>query len=1029
MFAQLDEDRIAAYVAGELGTAERQAIERALDEQPEWLEVVAALAQDRDPEGPTPAANVAAAATETGTDYAAALERAPILAPGARLGRFEVLGRIAAGGMGVVYAAFDAELQRRVAVKLARHRPRDQAARDRLLREARALAQLSHPNVVSVYDVGTHEGRLYLAMELLEGPTLAAVLRDGGRDWRAVVGLFIQAARGLEAAHRKGIVHRDFKPHNAIVEGDRVVVIDFGLAAAPSGDGRPEDAGEPPELRLATLSRAGGTPAYMAPEQRRGEAVSARSDQYSLAVALHQALYGELPEGAGAGTGGGAGTGTAGTVRQGTRRLQRALSRALAEDPADRFADLGAMIRALEGATRRRWPTFAAAGGIAALAVAGFVAGASTSTPTSAEDPCAGVRDELDASWSEPRKAALAARYAEFDRPYLVTFGERVIAAIDDYAGRWVDVREASCRAALAPETLALERDCLLGLRARLDAYIRALMTADVELAAHALESLEALPKPRICADAEGLRAQAAALPGTADAAAVEAIAAELTEIQLLHEARRIDEALPRVEALERRALALDHPPSMAEVTAERAWILTTKGDLDAASEALDSALNVAARWRVDRLLALLWTRRIWIAYEAGQIDDGRRAAAHADAWIARVGEPPELRFDYYQHLGWLESRAGAPAASLAYFERSREIAEEAELGGRELAIATAGVGTARYSAGDLDGAAEALREAESRLAAALGASHPDVAKIGNNIAAILRAQGDLEGAERIFKRCMETLRQAYGDEHELIGQIQINLGMLALDRGRDEEALVTLERGRELLTASLGDDHPLITIALARRGTALSNLGRYDEADEALRAVLERGLTDGSEDPRTLASIELDIALNLARAGRPAAAIPSYESALARVEASLGADHSSLGPVASGLASALDSVGREREAGPLHRRAIELATPLEEAEFRLRYAEHLFARADYAEAIAAADAALERHEAAPADPRIAAAAHFLRGRARWRLGGAAPEPQARRDVEAARDLYVEAGDGDGRAAVDAWLAEHPRAR
>jgi serine/threonine-protein kinase len=555
-------------------------------------------------------------------------------------------------------------------------------------------------------------------------------------------------------------------------------------------------------------------------------------------------------------------------------------------------------------------------------------------------------------------------------------------------------------------------------------------MTADVELAAHALESLEQLPKPRICADAEGLRAQAAALPGTADAAVVEAIAAELTEIQLLHEARRVDEALARAEALERRAVAVDHPPSLAEVTAERAWILTTKGELDAATEALDRALNVAARWRVDRLLALLWTRRIWIAYEAGQPGAGRRAAAHADAWIARLGEPPELRFDYYQHLGWLESRAGAPAASLAHFERSREIAAEAELGARELAIATAGVGTARYAAGDLDGAAEALREAESGLASALGAGHPDVAKVGNNIAAILRAQGDLEGAERIFDRSMATLRQAYGDEHELIGQIQLNLGMLALDRGRDAEALAALDRARDLLAGSLGEDHPLITIALARRGTALSNLGRYDEADAVLRSALERGLADGSEDPQTLASVENDIALNLARAGRPAAAIPSYESALARIEEGLGADHSSVGPIASGLASALDSVGRGREAGPLHRRAIELATPLEEAEFRARYAEHLFTRGDYAQAIVAADAALDRHEAAPADPRVAALARFIRGRARWRRGAAAEtRSQARADVEAARRLYEEADDADRCAAVDRWLAEHPLRR
>ncbi len=260
-------------------------------------------------------ADTVAASTLDSRDNPAAEEAAP-LARGATIGRYIVLDRVGEGGMGVVYSAYDPELDRKVAVKLlrtARARGDGGDRRARLLREAQALARLAHPNIVAVHDVGALGEQVFIAMELVGGQTLRAWQKAAPRDWRETLGVYRQAAQGLAAAHALGIVHRDFKPDNAIVDGDgRVRVVDFGLArsadevepvaalvssssaAAPDWEATPDGARA---AMSATLTRTGtllGTPGYMAPEQDGGRA-QASADQFSFCVALYEALYGQLP--------------------------------------------------------------------------------------------------------------------------------------------------------------------------------------------------------------------------------------------------------------------------------------------------------------------------------------------------------------------------------------------------------------------------------------------------------------------------------------------------------------------------------------------------------------------------------------------------------------------------------------------------------------------------------------------------------------------------------------------------------------
>ncbi|WP_437691878.1 protein kinase domain-containing protein [Sorangium sp. So ce176] len=229
---------------------------------------------------------------------------APIPMP-TRIGRYAVVELIGFGACGVVVAAHDPDLDRKVAIKVLRNdRAHDDgaaSARTRLLREAKAMARVSHPNIVAVHDVGTTgEFGVFVAMELVDGVTLRQWLTEEPRSLSEIRRVFIEAGRGLAAAHSAGVVHRDFKPENVLVGRDgRVRVTDFGLAgvnAYPLADGAPIAS-----TRLdPSLSRSGmvlGTPLYMAPEQHRGDNVDPRADQFSFCVALYEALYGERPFG------------------------------------------------------------------------------------------------------------------------------------------------------------------------------------------------------------------------------------------------------------------------------------------------------------------------------------------------------------------------------------------------------------------------------------------------------------------------------------------------------------------------------------------------------------------------------------------------------------------------------------------------------------------------------------------------------------------------------------------------------------
>jgi hypothetical protein len=416
-----------------------------------------------------------------------------------------ILEKIGSGGMGVVYAAYDPELDRRIALKAlhtASDPERDTAGRSRLIREAKAMARLSHPNVVTVYDVLAEEEKIYVAMELVEGVSLRTWLEKQPRPWQEVVSAFVQAGRGLAAAHDASMVHRDFKLDNVFVGNDgRVRVGDFGLARTASATrtirrAKKDDLG-PLVSREGMLA---GTPAYMAPDQLRGDPADARSDQFSFCVALYEGLYDVSPFEA-------ATLETLAESMEGERLapppasspvpswLRGIVARGLRARPEDRFPSMHELLAALETDPRRARVRRAWVVGAVALVLAG--GGVVTQNRRAEMAVCRAAQRRVDAVWGDAQRHAVREAFVATSRPYAGDTFERASRVLDAYTlalgQRAVSVcedREPSARQALQAERVA----CLDGRLDELRAFVAVLARPDGETVDRAVQGARTLP-------------------------------------------------------------------------------------------------------------------------------------------------------------------------------------------------------------------------------------------------------------------------------------------------------------------------------------------------------------------------------------------------------------------------------------------------------------------------------------------------------------------------------------------------------
>jgi tetratricopeptide (TPR) repeat protein len=782
-----------------------------------------------------------------------------------RIGRFRVLEQLGRGGMGVVYAAYDPELDRKVALKLVRPelgRLGDgTAGHARLLREAQAMARLSHVNVITVHEVGTLDDRVYVAMELVDGESLRAWLDAEARRWQDALSVCVAAGAGLAAAHRAGLVHRDFKPDNVMIGRDgRVRVMDFGLARTLGEDdeARPEGSISSASGRdpLATpLTRTGavmGTPAYMSPEQFLGRPTDARSDQFSFCVATWEALCGHRPF-RGRDFGELAAAVAAGRIRDAPVRVPRrvigALRRGLQPEPALRWPDMDALLAALGRDPMRRVRRAALVVGFAGAASAVAVAFAQQGVVD--VDRCAGEEQALAGVWDDDRRAAVRAALLATATPFAARVQATTETLLDEYAREWIDLAEETCAAELVARKDGPDggrrRACLETRRAELGHIVEMLATADAGVAMQAVDAVARMSDIGACADARRLEPWRA----PADAAAREALAAARAKVGVATARGALgkhDEAIALAQEVVDEAHRLDDPATEAAGLLVRGHYEERKGDEERAERTLRDAVSRAEMAR----------------------DHGTRA--HALIELVYVVGTAQARYD--------EAKAFAAEA--------RAVLEL--IGADRLMVAhlDANLGTAAKAAGELEVAREHHERALATWLEVYGEAHPTTARSLTNLGTTLSAMDRWEDAVGYQRRALASFEDVLGPDHPLVASAVGNLGN-TYSRwrpvARHDEAVPLQRRAVAIREKNAGPDSPQLAPSLFNLAMALCGSGRHDEALGHFRRGLELKTREKGAEHESLVEWWLRIGVCELTAGRPEQASPSLDRALALLD------------------------------------------------------------------------------------------------------------------------------------------------
>ena len=714
-----------------------------------------------------------------------------------KVGRYRLIERAGAGGMGVVWSAWDPELNRGVALKLAS--AGDDDARARARDEGRALARLSHPNVVPIYDVFEAPEGVFLVMELVKGKTLRTIATDGA-PVAELVRAYRQCGEGLAAAHAAGLVHRDFKPDNAILGADgRVRVLDFGLAHATDDTGAPLIA---------------GTPRYMAPEQKRGDALTAAVDQYALCVALREAVAARGPT---------------------PRWLEPILSRGSAERPTDRFPSMATLLAALalDPAARWRRRGMIGAGVITASAITVALVGRRS---VAGPPPCQGGEASIAGAWGGARRTAAEAFLAGLPGDYARESVPRIVAALDRYADDWVLIQRASCMAHQRGEvsTAAFDRRtaCLARRKAALTAVADVAATATTGSLPDLVIASSGLPDLATCDDDDALLSPVAP-PTAAQAPEAAAIADLIAKVDVERDAGRTDQATRDAEAAVARAEALGYQPLVARSLLARGRIALSVLRRGRGREDFTEATRRGLEAGDETLAIEAFARATFAIGTTSNPAEATAGLPLVEAIANRLGERatfPRALLDH--NVGVVELARGDRASALPRLQASRR--ESAKLTG-SAAIEMAVVLQSLMFA--IDDPAERDRLGQELVAArlaSLGPGHPLTLE-----AELIRAgvMADFDEGRRAMRAPCERLAALHPDQRTSIRECGHELTWRAAAVG-DRDATII---GARLVLAAAAPDARDSRIARARAYLAIAS-GTPEEAIGSLTSATPVG-------------------------------------------------------------------------------------------------------------------------------------------------------------------------------------------
>ncbi len=660
----------------------------------------------------------------------------PIAVP-PKVGRFLVIRTLGAGGMGVVAEAYDPELDRRVALKLLKSDHARLDSQTRLLREAQAMARLSHPNVVQVYDVGVVGDQVFIAMELVRGQTLGAWLAARPRPWREILRVFSDAGRGLAAAHAAGLVHRDFKPDNVLLAAEgRVCVADFGLAREEHHDpsAAPTNPGER-KLLADTLTATGvlmGTPVYMSPEQHSGLVAGPASDIFSFSVALFEALHGVRP------FAGDTMVALAHNVLQGAvlaapagrgvpAWLDAVVRRGLAPRPEDRYPNFEALLILLArdpGATRRRWLGVTGLGlGAAALgfALQGNLKG----------EVCTGGAARIAEVWDDAAAARVRERLATLPTNEQAASEARILGGLTTYAAQWAAMQQSACLAHHRGEHSMAVFDartrCLEDRRAALAEAVEVIAdSSDAATLPNIGLVVAKLPTMAYCEDIAALTAELAPPEDPAIAEAVLALRQRLARAQVLATAGRSQDAIAAAIAVREQGERLEYLPVVAEARLLEGRVAMSEKSWGDANLALELAHVAATAARHDAVAAEAKARRIYVdGVCVGHLDAALGERALAEAWVTRLGRRPGVQSLLANNIGALLLFRGDQAGARERFQTALRLSTE-DLARDPIDHARGPLANTAAVTPDPGERARLLDEAVRILDSKLGPDHPE---------------------------------------------------------------------------------------------------------------------------------------------------------------------------------------------------------------------------------------------------------------------------------------------------------------
>jgi len=784
---------------------------------------------------------------------------------GELIGRYTVLGVLGRGGMGVIYRAYDPELNRNVALKLLRVRKATpetaERARARMLREAQALARVSHPNVIAVYDTGTFEGDVFITMELVDGPNLAEWLKKGDPSPENILRVFVSAGRGLAAAHEAGLIHRDFKPSNVMIGKDgRVRVLDFGLAKAADADSEErtlEDEPDSPQPNhpgaldspLTLQGHIVGTPKYMAPEQLRGRVVDARADQFGFCVALFRALTTEFPfraadlvellEAM-----------LAGTVREAPSDhklpawLRKVLLRGLSYRPDDRFASMNELLFELgrDRLKRRQLAVYIGLGVMAGAVVLMLVL-----SKGKKDNSCPAPATYLKDAWGKNVEAAMRAAFKNTNSPHARATSDRVSRSLDKYANRWRIMRHQACvdtreRRARSAKLFDLRVQCLEQRQDQLVA-LTALFTkgATAELVDRAVSAAGRLSVLDDC-EPDKLLARRVKPPEDAQTrGVVQTLRRRLATVRAAHLAGQYPHARELIVKLEAEAGRLGYEPLLAEVLLLQGSLFDDMDDRSGAHKALKRTIELSAKHLDLATEASAWVQLLWVVgYRQGQHKQAGQLTFGAKAAVARAGDPPVLRAALYNNIGSLfYSRADYKSAQESFLEA---LAMRLAVFGEDdvrTASGLSNLGLVYYRQGDYAKALDYHRRAYKIRAQGLGKTHPNTTSSLNNLGIIAERQGRYADARGHLLKALSARERLLGKNHKKLAGPLNNLGNVYHQEGKYADAIVYFKRSLALKEKAYGSDHVRLSSTLDNLAGSLMKQKKHPEAVKLLQRSL----------------------------------------------------------------------------------------------------------------------------------------------------------------------------------------------